>query len=154
MHAIGNAVKAILESEQSPAALFSSDDSTAAVVEEALRFDPPLHFFDRYALEPVEVAGIRLRKGEKIGLMLAAANRDPVALAPSPTASIRGGRCLRTSPSAPASISASARRLRDWRCRWRCRSCSSACRHFGWSHRRATATPGTFMDWKRYEVAW
>ena len=77
VHAIGNAVKAILESGQSPAALFSSDDSTAAVVEEALRFDPPLHFFDRYALEPVEVAGIRLRKGEKIGLLLAAANRDP-----------------------------------------------------------------------------
>jgi cytochrome P450 len=45
--------------------------------EEALRFDPPLHFFDRYALEPVEVEGVQLKKGEKIGLILAAANRDP-----------------------------------------------------------------------------
>jgi cytochrome P450 len=77
VHAMGNAVKAILESGESPAALFSSDQSTAAVVEEALRFDPPLHFFDRYALEDVETAGIRLKKGEKIGLLLAAANRDP-----------------------------------------------------------------------------
>src|SRR5439155_12755173 len=48
-----------------------------AVVEEALRFDPSLHFFDRYALEPAEVAGVKLRKGEKIGLLLGAANRDP-----------------------------------------------------------------------------
>jgi cytochrome P450 len=77
VHSIGNAVKAILESRESPAALFSSDESTAAVCEEALRFDPPLHFFDRYALEDVEVEGVRLRKGEKVGLILAAANRDP-----------------------------------------------------------------------------
>jgi cytochrome P450 len=77
VHSIGNAVKAILESKLAPAALFSSDDSTAAVCEEALRFDPPLHFFDRYALEAVEVEGVRLKKGEKIGLILAAANRDP-----------------------------------------------------------------------------
>ena len=77
MHSIGNAVKAILESGESPVALFSNNDSTEAVCEEALRFDPPLHFFDRYALEDVEVEGVRLKKGEKIGLLLAAANRDP-----------------------------------------------------------------------------
>ena len=74
---VPNAVKAILESGEDPRRLFSSDESTAAVVEEALRFDPPLHFFDRYALEPAEVAGVKLRKGEKIGLLLGAANRDP-----------------------------------------------------------------------------
>ena len=51
--------------------------AVATIVEETLRFDPPLHFFDRYALEPVEVAGVKLRKGEKIGLLLGAANRDP-----------------------------------------------------------------------------
>ena len=77
VHAIGNAVKVILESGESPAALFSTAASTAATVEEALRFDPPLHFFDRYALEPLEIGGVGLKKGEKIGLLLAAANRDP-----------------------------------------------------------------------------
>ncbi|HEU4412973.1 MAG TPA: cytochrome P450 [Polyangiaceae bacterium] len=77
VHAIGNAVKAILESGRDPAALFSSPEAAAATVEEALRFDPPLHFFDRFALEPVEIAGVRLGKGEKIGLLLGAANRDP-----------------------------------------------------------------------------
>jgi cytochrome P450 len=81
VHGIGNAVKAILESGQDPGRWFSSDESTAAVLEEALRFDPPLHFFDRYALEPVEIAGIKLHKGEKIGLLLGAANRDPARYA-------------------------------------------------------------------------
>ena len=95
--------------------------------EEALRFDPPLHFFDRYALEAVEIAGVRFGKGEKIGLLLAAANRDPVALGAMPIASIRAAPMLaRISPSAPASISASARRSRGWRCRWRCQFCSAA----------------------------
>ncbi len=42
-----------------------------------LRLDAPLHLFARYALEDVEFAGVRLRKGEKIGLLLGAANRDP-----------------------------------------------------------------------------
>jgi len=77
VHAIGNAVKAILESDLDPQALLSTEAGTAAVVEESLRFDPPLHFFERYALEPAEVAGIKLRKGEKIGMLLGAANRDP-----------------------------------------------------------------------------
>jgi cytochrome P450 len=77
VHSIGNAVKAILESGLDPAQLFATPESTAATVEESLRFDPPLHFFDRYALEQVEVDGVRLRKGEKLGLILAAANRDP-----------------------------------------------------------------------------
>src|SRR5688572_23163994 len=77
VNSIGNAVKAILDSGLDPAALLAGDDVTAATVDESLRFDPPLHFFDRYALEDVEVAGIRLKKGEKIGLLIAAANRDP-----------------------------------------------------------------------------
>jgi len=42
-----------------------------------LRFDAPLHLFARYALEDVEFAGVELKKGQKIGLLLGAANRDP-----------------------------------------------------------------------------
>ena len=51
--------------------------ATLATVEELLRLDPPLHLFARYALEEVEFAGLRLRRNEKIGLLLGAANRDP-----------------------------------------------------------------------------
>jgi len=77
VHTTGNAVKAILESGYDPRMLFADDAATAATVEEALRFDAPLHMFTRYALEDLDYDGIPLRKGDVIGLMLGAANRDP-----------------------------------------------------------------------------
>lgn len=77
VHTTGNAVKAILESGYDPRMLFADDAATAATVEEGLRFDAPLHMFTRYALEDIECNGITLQKGDVIGLMLGAANRDP-----------------------------------------------------------------------------
>jgi unspecific monooxygenase len=70
VHALGNGLKALLEA----GAGFAGDETA---VEELLRFDPPLHMFTRYALQDVEVEGVRLRKGEQVGLLLGAANRDP-----------------------------------------------------------------------------
>ncbi len=83
VHAIGNAVAAILASDLDPAELFASPDRTAATVEETLRYDPPLHLFTRYALEPVAFDGIELAVGDRIGLLIGAANRDPAAF-PNP----------------------------------------------------------------------
>jgi cytochrome P450 len=77
VHAIGNGVRAILRSGVDPTALFSTDAATAATIEECLRYDPPLHMFMRYALEDLEYGGIALKKGQQVGLMLGAANRDP-----------------------------------------------------------------------------
>ena len=77
VHAIGNAIRTILERALDPRELFADPQTTAATVEELLRLDPPLHLFTRYALEDVEVAGVRFRKGDRIGLVLGAANRDP-----------------------------------------------------------------------------
>ncbi|WEK49780.1 MAG: cytochrome P450 [Candidatus Kaistia colombiensis] len=77
VHALGNGVRAILRSGASPEVLFATDESTVATVEECLRFDPPLHMFMRYALEDLEFGGISLKKGQQVGLMLGAANRDP-----------------------------------------------------------------------------
>uniref|UniRef100_UPI0037C054E8 cytochrome P450 n=1 Tax=Devosia sp. TaxID=1871048 RepID=UPI0037C054E8 len=72
----GNGIKAILESGLDPKKLFSDDAQTEATVEECLRFDAPLHMFTRYALSDLEFNGIPLRKGDVIGMMLGAANRD------------------------------------------------------------------------------
>jgi unspecific monooxygenase len=77
VHTTGNGVKSILESGIDPVTLFASDAQTEATVEECLRFDAPLHMFTRYALSDLEYDGLQLRKGDVIGLMLGAANRDP-----------------------------------------------------------------------------
>lgn len=77
VHTTGNGVKSILESGLDPKTLFATPEQAAATVEECLRFDAPLHLFTRYALMDTEVEGIPLRKGDVIGLMLGAANRDP-----------------------------------------------------------------------------
>ena len=74
VHAIGNAIKTLLEHN-------IRDGIGDATIEEALRFDAPLHLFTRYALEDIDFAGIRFRKGEEVGLMLGAANRDPARFA-------------------------------------------------------------------------
>lgn len=75
VHALGNGVRAILDHVPAAAAAVAADP--AGHVEEMLRFDPPLHMFTRYALEDVDVAGERFCKGDVIGLLLGAANRDP-----------------------------------------------------------------------------
>ncbi len=75
VHTIGNGVKALLESGTPPEAL--DPENIEATVEEILRFDPALHMFTRWAYEEVEVMGHRFRRGDKVGLLLAAANRDP-----------------------------------------------------------------------------
>ncbi len=78
VHTTGNGVAAILSSGLDPKALFATEEQTAATVEECLRYDAPLHMFTRYALEDVTLAdGLSFRRGEVIGLMLGAANRDP-----------------------------------------------------------------------------
>jgi cytochrome P450 len=83
VHAIGNGVAALLASEHRPAEIFDGATATAAAVEEILRFDPPLHLFTRFALADIEVFGHRFRRGDTVGCLLAAANRDP-ALAAEP----------------------------------------------------------------------
>ncbi len=70
VHAIGNGVAAMLERG-------ISGPVTPHLIEEILRFDAPLHMFTRYALEDLEFAGVKFKKGEVVGLMLGAANHDP-----------------------------------------------------------------------------
>ena len=77
VHGLGNGVKALLEARIDPAAAFATPAAAAALVEELLRFDAPLHLFTRYALEDVDYHGVALRQGDKVGLLLGAANRDP-----------------------------------------------------------------------------
>jgi cytochrome P450 len=77
VHSLANSIKALLERGRDAALPFESAQSRALAVDELLRFDAPLHMFTRYALEDTTFAGIALKQGDRIGLMLGAANRDP-----------------------------------------------------------------------------
>ncbi|MES2664853.1 MAG: cytochrome P450 [Pseudomonadota bacterium] len=75
VHTLGNGVKTLLETATPHAAL--APDAINATVEEILRFDPALHMFTRWCYEPVEVMGQSFQRGDRVALLLAAANRDP-----------------------------------------------------------------------------
>lgn len=77
VHTIGNGVKTLLETNTPLTALAPA--AIEGTVEEILRFDPALHMFTRWAYEDVEVMGRTFRRGDQVGLLLAAANRDPAA---------------------------------------------------------------------------
>ncbi|MVA58370.1 cytochrome P450 [Agrobacterium vitis] len=77
VHQIGNAVRIILESDLEPTGLFGDTAATERTVEECLRICAPVHIFQRYCLEPCEIDGVSFSRGDKIGLILAAANLDP-----------------------------------------------------------------------------
>lgn len=77
VHTLGNGVKALLENGFGAEVL--APDRIGATVEEILRFDPPLHLFTRHAYEDIRLAGHTFRRGDEVGLLLAAANRDPQA---------------------------------------------------------------------------
>ncbi|MGQ0567203.1 MAG: cytochrome P450 [Gemmobacter sp.] len=72
VHTIGNGVKALLERGHGITAV-----NADATVEEILRFDPALHMFTRWVYEDVTVQGQDFRRGDRVALLLAAANRDP-----------------------------------------------------------------------------
>ena len=80
VHAIGNGVKAILESGLDVASL-TRPEVLASTIEEVLRIDPPLHMFTRWVLEDCVIDGVQLRKGDTVGLLLGAANHDPTRFA-------------------------------------------------------------------------
>lgn len=77
VHQIGNSVRIILESGLSPVEMFRDPQATERTVEEALRICAPVHIFQRYCLEPAEIDGVSFQRGDKVSLILAAANLDP-----------------------------------------------------------------------------
>ncbi len=83
VHQIGNALAALARQHVPLAPLGEDDTLLERTVEEALRFDTPLHLFRRFALRDVEIGDRGLKRGEEVALLLAAANHDP-AVFPEP----------------------------------------------------------------------
>lgn len=77
VNGFGNGMVATLRNESQLAALKSQPDQLSqTAVDEFLRFDSPLHLFERTATEDTEVGGVPIKQGQKIAALLGSANRD------------------------------------------------------------------------------
>ena len=74
---IANAVLAMLRHPASWTALSQDPSRAAAIVEETLRYDPPVQLVGRVAGADMTVGDARVAKGDTLMLLLAAAHRDP-----------------------------------------------------------------------------
>lgn len=80
VNGFGNGLAALLGNRTALDAVSDQLDDDALIgtlVEEMLRFDSPLHLFERTASEDVEIGGVLIGAGQKIAALLGAANRDP-----------------------------------------------------------------------------
>lgn len=79
---IGNAVLAMLRRPRHWRALGDDASKAPAIIEETLRYDPPVQLVGRIAGEDMTVAGgIEVPKGDSLMLLLASAHRDPAVTA-------------------------------------------------------------------------
>ena len=74
---IANGTLTLLRNPAELERLRDSPERAPIVVEEVLRFEPPVQFIARFALADVEIGGVTVPHGTGIRLMLAAGNRDP-----------------------------------------------------------------------------
>jgi cytochrome P450 len=79
---IGNGTNALLDHRDQLERLVADPTLDANAVEELLRFDSPVQFSRRIALEPFEVDGHRVEPGQMVMTGLGAANRDPAKFGP------------------------------------------------------------------------
>jgi cytochrome P450 len=77
VNGFGNGLHSWLTAPEQPEVDLADDAALAALVEEFLRHDSPLHLFERTATETADVAGVQLEPGTKVAALLGAANRDP-----------------------------------------------------------------------------
>ncbi|CPR06029.1 cytochrome p450 140 CYP140 [Mycobacterium bohemicum DSM 44277] len=74
---LGNGIRMLLDTPGHLDLLRQRPELWPNAVEEILRLDPPVQLTARVARNDVEVAGMRVKGGELVVIVLAAANRDP-----------------------------------------------------------------------------
>ena len=80
---IGNGVHALLEHRDQLERLVADPSLDANAVEELLRYDSPVQFSRRIALEPFAIGDHEVAAGEFVMTGLGAANRDPAKFGPT-----------------------------------------------------------------------
>ncbi|WP_345819321.1 cytochrome P450 [Methylobacterium fujisawaense] len=74
---ITNAMLTLLRHPEQLERLRADPERAPRLIEEVLRYEPPVHFRTRKALGAITVAGETIPKGAPVILLFAAANRDP-----------------------------------------------------------------------------
>ena len=75
----GNGWWTLLRHPDAMARLRSDPGLLPTAIEELLRFDAPLSLFERWVLEPIEIDGVEIPRGDEVALLFGSANRDPAA---------------------------------------------------------------------------
>ena len=77
VNTLGNGMRALLHHPDQWARVVDGEVDASVVVEEMLRWDPPLQLFERWVLEDgVRIGGRDFAVGQRIGMMFGSANRD------------------------------------------------------------------------------
>ena len=74
---IGNGLLALLTNPAEMSKLRADPGLQRSAVDELLRYDSPVQFDGRLALEDTDIAGVRIARNEEVITILGAANRDP-----------------------------------------------------------------------------
>lgn len=73
---LGSGMHTLLKNPKSLNELKGNPDLIPTAIQEMFRYEPPLPFFHRHALEDIDIAGQHFKKGTTFGLLYGAANRD------------------------------------------------------------------------------
>ena len=77
VNTLGNGFYGLLSNEKTYKEVSEESSTMTDVVEELIRWDSPLQFFQRYVLEDTEIENYKIPKGSKVAILLGSANRDP-----------------------------------------------------------------------------
>ena len=73
---LGNAVDALIQHPDQLDLVVENPSLIPGLVEETLRWDSPIQFITRYALEEVEIEGVVIPKDSMVNVLLGSGNRD------------------------------------------------------------------------------
>ncbi|MGK5631065.1 cytochrome P450 [Streptomyces sp. URMC 123] len=74
---LANGLYALLRHPSALDSLAARPETAPAVVEELLRYDPPIQLLTRVASRDADIGGVAVPRGTMVGLLVGAANRDP-----------------------------------------------------------------------------
>lgn len=77
MLSIGNSVSEALRRPSIWRSLVADPSTVPDVLRELMRVEPAVHILIRYAVRDVTLDGVAIKAGERVALLIAAANRDP-----------------------------------------------------------------------------